>query len=289
MNKEQEAAGQTEETAESQVAADSQETVEKAEETAEAQQASEGQEAEKDSGKQFVDLDSLPPAAKRRFDRIYGHMKENERIIGEHAKVNRALLDRIKKLEAGDAQDRMADLKSQRRQAMEEADYARVDSLDDLIYEERRAAESRGVQDEIEIPEARPSEEPIPPEHMDKLSAWAGERNQSGQLLRPWASPGHPQHRKALSAIQSAVLNDDLYDVETGEGFEQVLKHVDHKMKKGSRKSASFSAVLSGSGDTAPSDGPKTPQLTLEQQRVADGLGMTAKEYAAAVKQYGVK
>lgn len=266
-----------------------------AEETPEAAEAeAPEQEAEKEApqadtdGKKFVDFTELPPEVEARFKRMYGHMKQYERVAQEHAKVNKALVERLEKLEEGDFQERMETIQEQQRQAWENGDYDKAQKLNDKLIDYKLAQQGREEKGGPEVTAPNFQEDPIPEEHMGKLSAWASETGRDGQPLRPWANPQHPQHRRALHAIQSAVLDPDLYDVETGEGFENVLKHVDGKMGRASSK-PSPGAVLPGSGDTSPRQSARTPRLTPEQIRAAEGMGYTPKQYADLIQKYGVK
>src|SRR3546814_16681384 len=76
-------------------------------------------------GKQFIDFKDLPPQVEARFKRIYGNMKDYERVAQETAKVNRALVDRLEKLETSDFQKQEDDLQARRQEARETGDLTR--------------------------------------------------------------------------------------------------------------------------------------------------------------------
>ena len=265
-------------------------TAEPAQEAPEAEVQQPPQEtAQEPEGKQFIDFKDLPPQVEARFRRIYGNMKEYERVVQEHAKVNRALVDRLEKLETGDFQKRVDTLQDQRKQAWESGDFDKASRLDDELLDYKLAAKERAKSKPAEVVVPQFKDDPIPAEYMDRLGAWASEAGDDGKPLRPWANPKHPQHKRALHAIQSAVLDPDLYDVDTGEGFENVLKHVDGKMGKTGQANHGTAAVLSGNGDVRPQKDSKSVRLSPEEVRVAEGMGYTPKQYAEIKQKYGVK
>src|SRR3546814_16371180 len=70
-------------------------------------------------GKQFINFKDLPPQVEARFKRIYGNLKEYERVAQETAKVNRALVDRLEQLENSDFQKKVDGVPARRQEEWE--------------------------------------------------------------------------------------------------------------------------------------------------------------------------
>ena len=241
-------------------------------------------------GKQFIDFKSLPPQVEARFRRIYGNMKEYERSLQESAKVNRALVERLEKLESGDFDRQMSSLQQRQKEAFENGDFEQAQKINDELIDYKMAAKERARQKPTQAAEPKFDDGGgLTQEQEGLLAAWASETDASGNLVRPWANPKHAQHQRAMSAIQSAALDPDLFNPETGEGFEKVLEAVDGKMGRRAPSTPAAPAVLSGNGDARPKDAPKQVRLTAEQQRVAENMGYTHKQYADLIQKYGVK
>lgn len=246
-----------------------------------------GEQETRSEGKQFVELDDLPPVVKARFNRIYGNMKEYERVAQETAKVNRALVERLEKLETGDLQDRITTLQQRQKEAFESGDFDKAQKLNDELLDHKLAEKNRS---KIEVPEIKPADDaPLTEDQLGMLAAWAQESDDDGKALRPWAKPGHKDHDRAVRYIQSAAMDPD-FDVESPQGFKALLEAVDKRMGKGGQSPApKTAAVLSGNGDGRPRSSDKAVRLTPEQIRVAENMGYTQKQYAELIQKYGVK
>lgn len=248
-----------------------------------------------EKGTKFTAFDD--PAVNARFKRVYRNMKENERALEEMGKFNRQLLDRLNKLESDDGQSRIQDLRKQHREAMESGDYDRAEELNDQLLDAKLEERERAAQGSESVPDFKPA--PAGDfAHQDRLGSWAAETNGEGQPLRPWAQPGHPQHQRALSLIQSAAMHPDVNFDDDGEltesGMNAMLAYVDQEMgMKGAaspaaRPAPAAAAVLSGnsSGPAARGSSPAS-RLTPEQLRVADAMNISPEDYAKYVKEFG--
>lgn len=253
------------------------------------QQPNQQQEQQPD-GKQFIDLETLAPAVKARFERIYGHMKENERAVAESAKVNRALIERLEKLENSEIQQQITSLEARQKEAFESGDYDKAQEYANQLIDYKLAEKSR-PETKIEVPEPHATDQPLNDDQMDLLASWARATDADGNPLRPWAHPQHQDHQKAIRYIQAAAVDPD-YDIESAEGFKALLQSVDQRMtgrRQQPQQQSRVAAVLSGNGDGRPRTSEKTPRLTPEEQRVAEGMGYTPKQYAEIKAKYGVK
>jgi hypothetical protein len=243
-------------------------------------------------GKQFIDFKALPPQVEARFRRIYGNMKQYERVAKETAKVNRALVDRLEKLENGDFQNRVDSLQVKRQEAFETGDFKKAAEYDDELLEYKLAAKERtkAGKPTVEVPEFKSDDQPLSDDHMDVLTTWARATDNAGTPLRPWASPDHKDNKRAVAYIQAAAMDPD-FDIDTMDGFQAILKHVDQRMGgNGTVKQAPATAtVLSGNGDGRPRGTDKIPRLTADQLKVAENMGYSAKQYAELIQKYGAK
>lgn len=239
-------------------------------------------------GTEFIDFESLDPKVKARFDRIYRNMKDNERALTESAKVQRQLVERLTRLEKSDINSKsanaIASLNAQKAQALEEGDAAAVVELDNKI---RAVEQSQNYQPApINVPE--PSSGGLSPQEEAQMEAWAAEKSESGEPLRPWADPGHPLHQKAAS-LGYAVMQDP-----TKYTLEEQLAEIDRLMgvENGSPKRVSPGVLSTGEGGRRPSK--KQAGLTQDQRAIARVMYPEAKsaseaeeKYAAAMKNVG--
>ena len=112
--------------------------------------------------------------------------------------------------------------------------------------------------------------------------AWQNERDERGQLVRPWAFANDPNHQTALLEAQ-AVFNSPRF---ANLSYEKKLEEVDKRMGTAKR---SASQTVMGGNLTTPS---KTSKLTLtpKQQEIAiktkyAGSGKTDAEHIAAYRK----
>lgn len=240
----------------------------------------EGNEGEGSEGAEFREFAN--PEDEARFKRVYGHMKQNERVIDQMGKDNKALLDRIDGLETKTEQretsSRLDTLKAEKREALETGDTERVMELDDQIFDLK--VETASKPKEQEEVEERPAW--FTPERETLIGNWALETDANGQMLRPWAHPDHPHHNRTVATAE-AVIRDTLND---GLSDQQILAEVDKLMGIAApqpRRSAG--PVLSGSGDTRASKKGKIA-LSEEQKMIARKMNMSEDKYAAAIGKW---
>lgn len=234
------------------------------------------------AGTKAVEMDQETQA---RFNRIYGNMKQYERVVDKMGKENKMLIDRINELETKfvdkDVKDEITSLKEQKREALEMGEIDRVLEIDDQILEARLKAQK----------EPPPKEEPDPqviadewmtPERKTALESWAIETDEGGQFRRPWANPAHPDHPKAVKVAQ-AVVEDPNFD---GDDITAILAEVDRKMGSFDKPKRTTPTVI-GDSSGAPRRGQRDVKLTEDQKLVARKMGMSEKQYVEAMKKLG--
>ena len=234
-----------------------------------------------DSKPEGWDQVEMDPRVQKRFNRVYGQLKQGQATQSQLTVDNKALVDRIATLEGsvlkGEALKRAAELKAAKKDALENADYGRVVEIDESL------AGLREVKTEAPIKEGPAPENPwLSPERQQAIKGWQAETGEDGAALRPWAQdPGHPHHAKAVRTMTN-VMGDPEF---TGADIGDILEETDRLMgfTKTTRKVPS---VLPSSQTRAPTRGKVT--LTQEEQQVANKMGYTAEKYASAIKKWRV-
>lgn len=173
----------------------------------------------------------LPPEAQRRFNRLYAQIKTQERIQARLAADNAALADKLAALEnkslVQDHTKDLASLKAARKQAWIDGNLDLADELDEKIYEFRTNAPK------VDQPKTTQTQVPqIPSAIQARVADWIGEADEEGNLLRPYAHPGHPkfeQFKNIVAGIMSeptlanTILNaDDGYSADVSAIFDKV-------------------------------------------------------------------
>lgn len=223
------------------------------------------------SGRDFVDFKE--PKDKARFDRIYGHMKEYERVNTQLIEDNKRLFDKLNQLDATANQSavnsQLIKLREVKRAALEAGDHDRVMQVDEQIMDLKASA--------IKKPEpAKPTVEPASPQPAhpsaweERFIEWSAEVDDNGNFLRPWANPNHPEHLKAVS-VASKLFEDERYR----DDFDGLLNEVETRMRK---FKAGPAAVLGSNPNLTPKSG-KTKVLNEVQKRVAKAMGLTDAQY----------
>ena len=227
-----------------------------------------------DGGKEYVEL---PPEAEARFKRIYGNMKQWERIAGERIETEKQLRDRIDKLEdqlgKKESDDRISELKAAEKEALEAGEYDRASQVRDEITDIK--VDSK-IPKETKKAEAPPeASDWLTPEREERINRWAWERSDKGELLRPWADPNHPEHKNAIRQMELCVEENP------GIELDEILAETDKIM--GQRVKRTAAPVLSGGSDVRP----KETKVSLSE----DEKLVARKMYASlspdeAVKRY---
>ena len=242
-------------------------------------------------GTEFAEFSNPQDAA--RFKRVYGHVKRNERLIGVMAgdnkvlfEANNALTTRLSELEKHVADKGTADsisiLQAERQAAIDAGDIARVSNLSDKIAEIRGKTEIAKLRSEAKVEKNPESKEQSPqdllgPDLRGALQSWAGQRNQAGDLIRPWASPEHPRFNRAVE-LAAVVLNDPEFQADGD--TRKVLAEVDRLMTPARQGQA----VLSGGQGANVVQ--KTIKLTADQLAVAAKMNVKPEAYALMLQKY---
>jgi len=178
-----------------------------------------------EEGRKPVPMD---PDTQARFNRVYGHMKQNERVIDSMASQMRLIVENQQRLEA-EAEQRgrakaIAELKEKHTAALERADFKAAgdaaESIAELKAEEKLAAKKP--------PAGNGQAEPalLPPDVQVAIQAWQAETDANGNFKRPWAQAGHPKNRRAVSTA-AGVFEDPEF---TTQGVAACLREVDRLM-----------------------------------------------------------
>lgn len=226
-------------------------------------------------GKEFTDF--TDPKAEARFKRVYGHMKQNERVISEMGDDNKALLSRLEKMEFAQKDKAEAEhlkaLSDQKKEALENQDHDKVVSIDEQIIDLKTQPK-----EVPKVEEKKPEIDPwFTPERQDHFARWSHETNGDGTFKRPYAHPDHPKHLRALE-IGAAVASDpDFKDSELGD----ILEEVERLMAPRAKAVRTEAAVLDGDGAPRTT---KTTSLTRDQKAIAAAMGISEEKYLNQVK-----
>lgn len=261
------------------------------------QAAPEGDES-KPEGWEKVDLS---PEQQARFNRIYGQMKQKDKVIEQLSADQRKAFDRLEALESSHEEretgSQLDELRLVERAALDEGDIGKAqevrDQITDLKIQSAQPKTAQEKKTETQVTGNDFVNEYLTPDRRTKLEAWVGEVGDDGQPLRPWAAEDHPHHKTAMRAAW-AVIGDPSME---GSEIEDYLTEVDKVTgaiigtpAKAKRPSA---AVLSGNGDARPKDGKKL-SLSEDQKMVARAMypGLKANEaetrYAKSMEMLNV-
>ena len=165
---------------------------------------------------EFKDADT-----QRRFNRMYAQLKTQERVQSTIIETNRALMDKLEKIEADNSSKQQTSeldqLKQTRREALMSGDLVKADELDEQIFELR----TKKATPKPEPKQAQP--EPLDPEVNDRVTQWATETDDDGVLIRPFMHANHPEHKRAMALIQSVLTDETMY----GKEIEDYVQAVD--------------------------------------------------------------
>ena len=212
----------------------------------------------------FVEMDAK---MQKKFNRIYGNMKQFERLYSQTMKDQKVLLQKIEALEGKHQEQAISqaveNLKAKKVQAMEVADHKAVAEIDDQIAQVRAVPEKKT---ETTATEVEPQIE-IPNPDKELIHDWAHELTNDGNFRRPWAQAGHPYNAKATS-IGMAVLEDPAFK---GKETEEILREVDRLMGIEVKTLRRTSPVLSSDSDVSVNKS-KVTKLTVDQKKIAEVL-----------------
>lgn len=209
-----------------------------------------------DEGRKPVDFEN--PEVEARFKRVYFSMKQNERISEKMATDNARLVERIEKMEADQAEksssDRISELKAAEKTALEEGDYDKVSTVRDQITDIKVDAKAPKPKEEPE------EEDWLTPERESYMVEWAGQKDESGTLLRPWADPEHEDHQKMVKLAGDLVKKNPDITLPT------LLDHWEIEARRSSPPKRTAASVLPGSSDVRPKS--KEPSLSEDEKLI---------------------
>lgn len=230
---------------------------------------------QKEAPKQGTDFQEFDEKTQQRFNRVYRNMKQYERIVEEQGGQLKSALEKLEdmeaQLEAAQTSEQVEALKAEKVAALEEGDYQRAVDIDERMMEVSKPKEAAPP----------PQPEPAPTlslEDQARLETWALERDESGQLKRPWASDGHPLWAKTRSVTEAALADPNLGNLD------QILAEVDRVMLP-PKVTRTTSGVMSSADNPRPTQS-KTPELTPDQKIAADKMGISHKRYAEALTKW---
>jgi hypothetical protein len=208
----------------------------------------------------------------RRFNRLYAKEKENDRLIRQMGEENRKLFERLEGLETSQQEQavkrQIADLRVSEKAALESQEFDHAAQIRDQITD---------LQVEAKLPKEKPKKPEVPrqSEWMERngprINDWVNERDDKGELKRPWADPGHAEHGTALAAAKVVMEGNMDADIE------DVLKKIDEVNARVIPKRSS-PPVLSATTDASPKKG--KPQLSDDEKKIAAAMGMSPDRYA---------
>lgn len=238
---------------------------------------SEPKEEPKEGG--FVEFES--PEVEARFKRVYGHMKQYERVSSNLAAENAKLVERLDKVESGQAEkdvnDRLTVLVTEEKEAMESGDFEKATEVRNKITDLK-------VDAKVPVKKEEPKTDSwLTPERERKIAEWSAATDDQGNLLRPWADPDHEDHQTAIAAAEVLIIknqNMDLDDLLTE--IEKVNGRITQKTTR------PFASTLSGNSDVRPKS--KKVSLTEDEKLAArkmyPGNPDAEKRYASAKEKY---
>lgn len=168
-----------------------------------------------------------------RFNRIYGQMKRGQQIQEQLLADNKALYDKLSRLEASmtekEVNGALKDLRKAKANAVALGDVDRaseiedeIDQLKDKYSEAKKSQEEENKKREEEAKKAA-EEYTLPETTQEAIRNWALEKDDEGNYIRPFANPAHPQHKKFTRIVQTVLTDEDA----AGMNEEQIFKAVD--------------------------------------------------------------
>ncbi|MGI9504394.1 MAG: UvrB/UvrC motif-containing protein [Geminicoccaceae bacterium] len=237
----------------------------------------------------------------KRFNRVYGEMKRQEKTMNQLLDDNKRLMELAEKREAREDEtarnDGLSSLQQRERDALESGDYEEAQKIRDQITDLKLEA--------LKTPDIEPEPEPddkkttINEDYLsqdgreDRLIEWANETDDQNRLIRPWCDPKHVDHKQAIAAAEAYLRDPDTIEkVNNGEmTFEDVLsaiEDVNGRISKAKGRKRPAATVLPGEGNVRPGANGKI-KLTEEQKAVAAKMGIDEERYAKSLQLHGTK
>lgn len=247
------------------------------------------------------------PDQQKRVNKIYGELKRTQRESAELAKIAREQYEIINKIQSDqekivshlhekDYSEAERILRQQKKTARENGDFDAVDEIDDKLLEIK--ARKASMQKETQPKQQQQASQPrqlnindavdrgaITSDEATVYTAWANEKDDYGELKRPWVNATDPTYRAALVEGQ-AVFNNPKY---ANKPFSEKLAEIDRRM--GLENRAAGQAVMGSNLTKGQANGKlKSISLTPNQERIAirtqfAGHGKSQEEHLAAYKK----
>ncbi len=235
----------------------------------------------------------LNSAQQQRFNRMYAQVKTLEGANKQLMSDNRTLLERMVTLEEQftkkEVNDASNKLRKAKIEAMQLGDYDKAAEIDEQIGDLKdkiriTKEEAEKAKKEAEKKAAAP-EAQITDEQMERLKAWALEKDANDNLVRPYVAPNHPDHKKFLRAADYVLTDPDLEHMTDAEAFarvDQLLEVVGLRKTANGASRKPTSAVLSSQ---APNPKRVSVQLTAAQKYVASKMFRDKPDPEAAYRE----
>lgn len=235
--------------------------------------------SKEERGTKFVKFED--PEVEARFRRVYGSLKQYERVVEQMGNQNRTLLERLEKVEkSGEKREvdrEIERLKEAKKTALRE-DPEKVVDIDDQIWKLRESAPKETPVKPAAAPQTAPNHE-LAADQMEILNEWASETNNDGNFVRPWAHPTHREHEKAAK-IAADLLEEPGWNAK---GLESILREVDKRMTRTRQEQT----VLSGDSSAKPPS-TKSKALTKDEKIIAKAMGVSEEQYLKSKHSLGM-
>jgi len=230
------------------------------------------------------------PEQKVRVDHIYGNMKRYENETKELKQINQRLLAALEQvqteqskivnhIQANDFQEAETQLKAQQKAAFERGD---LDTFNDInskliqinlkktqngfrpkqeqVVPQQQYQQPMTATDAVEMAVQRGE---MAPEDAHVFKSWISEKDQNGNVLRPWANVGDV--RNTAAAIEAkAVFSNPAYD---NLSYAQKLAEVDRRMGLKRQQQQVNQNVMGGNLTRGVKN--NTIKLSDQQQKIA--------------------
>lgn len=237
---------------------------------------------------EFVKTDD--PKVMDRINDLYGQVKQSDKrnqMILEHNKMLEDKLaeyaekaNKIERQSRDTASDKVeGELKARLRTAREEHDLDTIEQIEDKLLDLRL---ERRISDKIQKQETPVIRQSPAQQQFEKqlvhnaayIENLSQERDQQGNLLRPYLYDWHPDNKKAVELFTS--IPREFEAAGKAVDLKTVIDVLDERIK--GKKPKPSSSVLSGEGDEIGER--KTVKLTQQEIYIAKQLGLKPEAYA---------
>lgn len=220
----------------------------------------------------------------QRFNRLYKQVKDGKTRQEQLLEDNKKLFEKLSKLEEQltdkEVKTALTGLKKARNTAIQEGDADKATEIEEEIENIRNKHEEakKELKKEKEELEQKYTKSVLSEETQARVKEWVTEKDENGELVRPFADPKHPQHGKFRRVVNAVLSDEDVSGMTEDETFEAVdtaLKAVG--LIKTKDKKPTIATVLPG---LASSGGSKKPPVKLSetQRYIAKKMFPNAKD-----------